>query len=111
MLSLGVKILFCITGIMFVTLLSLRIVFDEKFKTDNKLSPIVAVIGGLLLLYVLCALIIALFYEVYLYKFIMLIFAISPFIIGKLVTYKRLRFFSIFQIICVILSLVFVILV
>ena len=42
----------------------------------------------------------------YLYSFVLFLFIISPFIIGKLVKYETLKKYTIIQIICFVMSLV-----
>ncbi len=102
------KYFFCFIAIFLALLLTLRVLFDNIFKNNNKLSPVVALIGGLFLLYTLIGLILSLVYPNILNKFIMFLFSLSPFIIGKLVSYKRLRLYSIIQVLCVIFSIGFV---
>ena len=104
-----VKIIFSIIAILLALLLALRVIFESKFKNNNKLSPIIAFIGALFLLYTLTGIILCIIYPSLLTKLILLMFAISPFIIGRLVNYKSLKFYSIIQIICVILSIGFVV--
>ena len=103
------KVLFCIIGALFSILLTCRIIFNSKFQNNNKLSPLIAFMGGLLLFYSLIGIILAAVYPNILKKIILFIFAISPFLIGKLVCYKKLTFYSIIQILCVILSIGFII--
>jgi hypothetical protein len=89
--------------------LSVRVYGEKLFKNNNKLSPFVAFIGGLFVLYILSALLLAVFCPGILFKLIMFLFAVAPFILGKLVNYKQLKMYSTIQILCVILSMVFVI--
>jgi len=103
------KCIYAFTAISLAFLLFVRVLFDNIFKGNNKLSPIVAFIGGLFLLYTLTGIILCIIYPSLLTKLILLMFAISPFIIGRLVNYKSLKFYSIIQIICVILSIGFVV--
>lgn len=105
----SVKIIFCVIAMMLALLLTVRAVFDSKFKNNNKLSPVIALIGGLFLFYTLFGLFLCIIYPGLLNKLILLIFSVSPFIIGKLVRYKSLKFYTTIQIICVILSIGFVV--
>ena len=98
-------------GIMLSVLLSIRTFFPNIFKNSNKFSPVMAFLGSLFVFYVLAGLILAIFMPTFVYKCILLLFAISPFIVGKLVSYKTLKLYSIIQILCVILSVAFVILI
>ena len=103
------KYIFYAVSFLLVLIFSLRIIFDKNFKTNNKLSPIVASIGVLFILYIVFAIGIVIFMPNIFEKIIMLLFGVSPFIIGKIVTYKKLKFYSIIQILCVILSVAFLI--
>ncbi len=100
------KILFAISGILFVILFSIRAF--GKFKDLGKLSPFVSSIAIFLLLYVFFEFILAIFVSGLINKLVIILFALSPFLIGKIVTYKKLKFYSIIQILCVILSIGFV---
>ena len=100
------KILFCVIAFLMTVLFSLRVFVKKDFV---KQSGFVALIGGTFIVYVLCGLGISVFLPGLIKKIIMIIFAISPFIIGKLVSYEKLKFYSIIQILCVILSVVYVI--
>lgn len=103
--------LFFMIGILLSIMLAFRTYFPDLFKNSNKFSPVMAFLGGLLVFYVLVGLILAVILPNVLYKLIMLVFALSPFIIGKLVSYEKLKFYSTIQVLCVILSVVFVILI
>jgi hypothetical protein len=103
--------IFVFVAVLLSILFSLRVYLPDMFKNSNKFSPVMAFLGALVLLYVLNSLVLVLLLPNIIYKFIMLLFAASPFIIGKLVRYEKLKFYSTIQILCVILSLVFVILV
>ena len=100
------KILFAISGILFVILFSIRAF--GKFKDLGKLSPFVSSIAIFLLLNELFAIILVCVVPGMINKLVIILFALSPFLIGKIVTYKKLRFYSIIQILCVILSIGFV---
>jgi len=102
------KIFFCIVAFLLGVFLSIRMIFSSKFENNNKLSPFVAMIGGLFLFYTLIGLFLGIIYPGLLKKLMILTFAISPFIIGRLVSYKSLKIYTTIQIICVILSIGFV---
>ena len=93
-------------------ILLLLMLFRELGIT-KKLSPMrasdyISSMAGFLLLYIVFAFVLAIFTPIGINKMVMALFGISPFIIGKLVTYKNVRVYSFIQILCVILSLVYV---
>ena len=103
------KLIFEIICFTLSLLLAFRVFFPNVFKNSNKLSPVMALLGGLFVFYILIGIMLIFIMPSLLNKIIILLFIISPFIIGKLVTYEKLKFYSIIQILCVILSLVFII--
>lgn len=105
------KYAFAIISLMLFITLSLRVFVPNIFENNNKLSPIIAFMAGLVLLYVFLGLILTMLIPIIKYKLIMFLFTLSPFIIGKLVTYKKLKLYSIIQLFCVILSIGFLILI
>ena len=102
---------FVIVSILLLGLFSFRTFLPDLFKNSNKFSPVMAFLGGLFICYIFTGIVLVLLLPNVKYKILMSIFTLSPFIIGKLVSYKKLRFYSIIQILCVILSVVFVILI
>ena len=105
------KLTFEIISLAFALLLAFRIFLPDLFKNNSKLSPVMALLGGLLVFYILVGVVLICIFSSLLNKAIMLIFVLSPFIIGKFVTYEKLKIYSIIQLLCVILSLVFVIMI
>lgn len=105
------KWLFIINSVLLLIMLSFRIFFPKVFENNNKLSPVIAFIAVLMLLYMLLGLVITIMIPAIEYKLIMFLFTISPFIIGKIVTYKKLKFYSIIQLFCVILSVGFLLII
>lgn len=105
------KYFFVAISILLSALFLIRMFLPDLFKDSKINSPFMAFLGGLVIFYVLSGLAITVFMPAIIYKIIMLLFTLSPFIIGKIVTYQKLRIYSIIQILCVILSIVFVILV
>ena len=100
------EILFIISGCLLVLLLSLRNFISSKIKDNLKVSAFISFIAGILLFYVILAILLAIFEKVGVYKVIMAFFGVSPFIIGKLVTYKRVKIFSIIQILLAAISVI-----
>lgn len=104
-----IKTFFVLSGIIFTILFAIRVL--GKFKDAGKLSAFVSVIAISLILYIIFAIILAIFVQDYSHKVILILLAISPFLIGKLVNYEKLKFYSTIQIICAILGVVFVLLI
>lgn len=105
------KYIFIFASILLIILFSLRSFLPSLFKDSKKSSPFMAFLGGLFIAYILLGLILCILISMLKYKLIMFIFALSPCVIGKLVTYKKLKFYSIVQLLCVILSVVFILLI
>ena len=105
------KYLFILIASLLSILLSIRTFHTDMFMKNNKLSPLMALLGGLFLLYVFAGVLLAIFLPTIKNSLVIIFFALSPFIIGKLVSYKTLKTYSIIQILCVIFSLVFVMLI
>lgn len=105
------EILFLLTAIILTILLIIR-----EFGITKKLSPMrasdfVSSIAGFLFAYIIFAILLSILISGWVNKCVMIFFAISPFIIGKLVTYQKVKIYSIIQILCVILSIVYLILI
>ena len=73
-----------------------------------KASHFVALMAIFMALYIVSGIILAFFIPNVLSKALILLFALSPFIIGKLATYKHEKIYSLIQIICVLISVVFI---
>ncbi len=101
------KLLLFITGILFIVLFSVRVFY--KFKSAQILSIFVTIVAIMLFLYILSCFAMSVFCPNYFNKFMMLMFGLSPFIIGRLAVYEKLKKYSAIQVLCVILSLVFLI--
>ena len=98
------KIGFISFGILLFLLLCTYKFFIEKRKRTEKTASYVSFIGAILLLYVLSGALFAFFAPTFLSKVIVAIFALSPFIIGKMATYEKENFYSFIQILCIFLS-------
>lgn len=73
-----------------------------------KKSDYVAGIALLFALYVLSALITAILIPNIYCKIVMILFALSPFIIGKMATYEKEKIYTVFQILSILASGIFV---
>lgn len=100
------EILFIISGILLVIFLSLRTYISSKIKDNLKISSFVTFIATILLIYIILAILLAIFEKNGIYKAIMAFFAVSPFLIGKLVTYEKVKLFSIIQILLAAISVI-----
>ena len=99
------EILFIAVAAILTLLLIIRECGLTKHLSPVKLSHYISLIAGFLFAYIILAVALSFFISGSINKLMMLIFAISPFIIGKLVTYQKVKFYSIIQIVCVIFSL------
>lgn len=92
-----------IAVILAVQLLTLCFGVTDKMKPMIS-SHYISSIAGVMFAYIINAFLLAvLVYDVY-SKILMAAFGIVPFIIGGVVNYKKLKFYSIIQILCVISS-------
>ena len=92
------EILFVISGILLVLLLSLREFISSKIKDNLKVSAFVSFIAGILLIYIVLAILLAIFGKGGIYKFLMAFFGVSPFIIGRFASYEKIKIYSFIQI-------------
>ena len=92
------EILFIFAGILLVVLLSLREYISSKIKDNLKISAFVSFIAGVLLIYIVLAILLAIFGKGGMYKVLMAFFGVSPFIIGRFANYEKLKVFSFIQI-------------
>ena len=63
--------------------------------------------GGLFVIYIISALILAIFIPGIINKAAIVFFGLSPFIIGRLATYEKEKIYSLIQIIFVIISVIY----
>ena len=101
------EIIFGISSFAFLLLMILREIGVTKRLTPMRASDYVSSMAMFLLAYIVFAFLIAIFIPSWINKIIFSLFGISPFIIGKLVTYQKVKKYSIMQILCVILSLLY----
>lgn len=92
------EILFVIAGISLFMLLSLRGYISSKIKDNLKISAFVSFIAGVLLAYIVLAILLAIFGKGGIYKVLMAFFAVSPFIIGRFANYEKVKIYSFIQI-------------
>ena len=99
--------LFIFVSLVFTILLILR-----EFGITRKLSPMkasdyVSGIAIFLILYVISTFLLVVYHQNLQFRITMALFGIIPFAIGKAVNFKRVKTYSIIQILCVILSMVY----
>ena len=102
------KIIFItISAIFSILLITAHIMFIKNLRNIlSKCTPAIAIF--LILYFIICICFVPIVNGL-INKLIMLLFALLPFIIGQVVSYKKLKIYSIIQIFCVILSIIFVI--
>ncbi len=98
------EILFVLSAVVLTTQLITLFFGITKKMEPMKASAYVSAVAMALFIYVVTAIGLAIFLPSLHSKLIMLVFAISPFLIGKVASYPKLKIFSIFQILCVIMS-------
>lgn len=108
MLISALKLLFLISAILFAVLISFHKSFIEKIKDNVKKSNFVAFMAFSLFVYIICAILLAVVSEGIKYKILMILFAISPFIIGKIATYQKIKLYTMSQILIMFISAIFV---
>jgi len=105
------KFLFIVIAAIFSLMLMIYKLILCKLKRTSKTSLYISVMTFLLFLYITFALLLVILVPKVLSKFIIGFFAISPFIIGRLATYKKENLYSWLQIFMVILSIFCVLLI
>lgn len=98
------KILFALVAISLVFMIIGLKWYVSKIKDNMKKSDYIAVMAILFFLYVIIAFILALFLKGWTNKIVMILFAISPFIIGRIATFKTEHFYSTIQMLVFFLS-------
>lgn len=108
MYLIALKFAFLIISLLLVVFIVLQKTVVYKIKDSKKTSPFIASMALLFFLYIACAFILALIVHGIVNRIILLLFSISPFLIGRFATYKKETFFSMLQIFCVLFSMLFV---
>ena len=105
MLLSALKIIFLISTVVFSLLIIIHKQFTLKVKDNIKISNYVAIMAFCLVTYIICAILLGFMLDDIKYKFLMMLFALSPFIIGKIATYGKIKLFSSLQIIVMLISI------
>jgi len=100
-----ISALFLISGLLFMLSIIIYNLFVSKSNATMKASHFLASMAIFIGVYVLSGLILS-FYKPY-----VLLFALSPFIIGKIATYDKEKIYSLIQIFCVLISLVLILII
>lgn len=103
------KYSFIIIGSMLAIMITCGKLYVFKLKDNILVSNYAASIAGGFFLYAIFAILLIIFAPNLIDKFLMLMFGLSPFIIGKLATYEKENIFTIIQVITALISVVFVI--
>ena len=101
------KILFIIIGFILFLMLSFYKLYLCKKPRTEKVSVFVSGLGAIFLLYIVIAVLLAIFIPGIINKSVLLFFGISPFIIGKLATYEKEKIYSLIQILFVAVSVIY----
>ncbi len=101
------KIIFITSAIVYILTVIIYKIIVQKNKSI-KSSFLTVLIGFSLLIYLIAALLIIIFNPVLVNKIIMLMFFISPFVIGKLATYEQEGFYSLIQILIILFSIFYI---
>lgn len=75
-----------------------------KIAYNQKFSTYVSFMTGMLLLFVLSSIVLAFFIKGVVLKLLVLLLGVSPFVIGKFVTYHSEKYFCILQILLFLMS-------
>lgn len=105
------KLIFILISSILVLLLSIYKLFLSKQKRTPGISVFVSAIGGVLLAYILCSFALAIFISGMIYKTVIILLGLSPFIIGKFATYEKENIFSYLQIFIVAFGIFYVLIV
>ena len=103
----SLKILFMVIGFVLFLMLSFYKLYICKRPRTEKVSVFVSIMGGLFVIYIISALILAIFIPGIINKLVIVFFGLSPFIIGRLATYEKEKIYSLIQIIFVIISVIY----
>ena len=102
------KIIFAISGLLFILSIIIHKLYISKQKDIMVASHFVAIMASLLGIYILSGLLLVFFMPNLIHKILVLLFALSPFAIGKIATYNTEKIYSTIQAVCVLISVVFV---
>ena len=111
MLLKSLLLILIICAMVFVLMLMCHKNFVKYIKDNIKISIYVTIMGFSLVFYVISALCTAFLIEGLLAKAVMLIFAISPFVIGRFATYEKKKIYSAAQIFFMLLSTLYAVLI
>ena len=101
------KAVFMVSGVLFTLSVLIYKLYISKQKDIMKASHYVASMAIFMALYILSGIALAFIVPNITHKALVLLFALSPFIIGKIATYNTEKIYSAIQIICVLISVVF----
>ena len=105
----GLNLVFIIIGSLLTFLFCLYKLYIAKLAYSPKISTYVSFLTGVLLLYTFLAIIMGFFQKDIFHKIILILFGLSPFIIGKFATYKTEKYYSLLQILLIIGSIIYII--
>lgn len=105
------KYIFILFAFILAFMIMLYKIYIQKQKRTSKTAEYLSVLTWAFALYIISAVILAIFIQGGVNKAVVAIFALSPFIIGKFATYEKESFYSLIQVTCAIISGVYVFLI
>ncbi len=102
------KLLFSISGLLFILSIIIHKLYISKQKDIMKASHFVAGMAIFMGIYILSGIVLSFSVKGIINKLIILLFALSPFIIGRFATYKYVKIYSLIQIICILISIFYI---
>ncbi len=102
------KTLFALSGLLFILSIIIHKLYISKQKDIMKASHFVAGMAIFMGIYILSGIIMGFAVKGIINKLIILLFALSPFIIGRFATYKHIKIYSMVQIVCILISILYI---
>ena len=91
-----------------VTIIVKKFFLNRIFKDNIKSSEFVAFMGLVIMIYSVLAFVLVLFVPLIQNKIFILLYGLSPYIIGKFAKYEKENLFSIIQLVIVVISIIHV---
>ena len=100
--------IFVVSGALFVLSILIHKLYISKQKDMMKASHFVAGMAIFMGIYILSGLVLTFIIPNIIYKIVVFVFAMSPFLIGKFANYKFEKIYSLIQVFCVLMSIAFI---
>ena len=98
------KYIFITFAVILAVMITVYKLYVQKLKRNEKTASYVSVLTWAFALYIFSAFVLVFFINGGINKTVIILFALSPFIIGKLATYQKESLYSIIQILCAVIS-------